>query len=235
MSSEKQQRSYLNKSESGLVEAKMLINLQPNTESVLLKKATLTQPGFLVLREVVDGKAAQIVEISSYLEIGTYTDIIIPVGEFYTGDTELMAVIYTDEGNDRILNDLDQPFVDTDGNIVATYTATGFSVEGEVFKGVQDIQSMNMGDMNMQTVRYTNEGFEPSVLEVKKGSVVHFVNESNMQMWVATDNHPAHDILPTFDQFKPGDMYMYIFEELGEWVYHDHLNAALTGSIIVTN
>ena len=68
--------------------------------------------------------------------------------------------------------------------------------------------------------------------------MVHFVNESSIDMWVATDDHPAHTDLPTFDQFKgspPGEQYVYIFDEVGEWKYHDHLTPTATGIITVTN
>lgn len=218
-------------------DASVLVTPQPNSNVVVVQKATLSQPGFLVLREVIDGTAAQIVEISSYLETGTHTDIRIPVGEFYTGDAELIVVVYGDAGNDQVLNDFDQPFINKDGTSVATYVATGLSVADEVLKSRQAELpvGISLGDMSMPTVTYTNSGFEPELLEVKKGSMVHFVNESDTQMWVASDSHPAHDILPTFDQFKTGDLYMYIFEESGEWAYHDHLNAAFTGVIKVIN
>jgi len=220
-------------------EASILMAPSSDTETVVVQKATLTEPGFVVLREVINGTAAQIVEISSYLEAGTHTNIVIPVGEFYTGDAELMSIVYTDAGNDQILNDLDQPFIASDGAYVATYVATGLSVPVEVFTPAQGTlpTSISMGDMmtNMPTITYTNDGFDPATLEVTRGAMVHFVNESDTQMWVASDSHPAHDVLPTFDQFKPGDLYMYIFEETGEWEYHDHLNAAFTGIITVTN
>jgi|AntRauTorckE6833_2_1112554.scaffolds.fasta_scaffold39029_2 plastocyanin len=222
-----------------LVEANVKVNPQPDTNTVQVQAATLTEPGFLVLREVIDGMAAQVVEISAYLEAGTYTDLTIYAGEFYTGDAELMVVVYTDQQNDQVLNDLDQPFVASDGSFVATYVATGESVPTSVFNPTQAAlpTSISMGDMamSMPTITYTNDGFEPATLEVSKGAMVHFVNESDTEMWVASDSHPAHDILPTFDQFKPGDMYMYIFEEAGEWAYHDHLTPTAVGTITVTN
>ena len=220
-------------------ETSVRVTPSSGTGVVVVKNTTLTKPGFLVLREVINGTAAQIVEISSYLEAGTYSDVAIPVGEFYTGEAELMVIVYTDQGNDRVLNDLDQPFEASDGSFVATYVATGESVPTSVFNPVQGAlpTSISMGDMamSMPTIAYTNDGFEPATLEVKRGAMVHFVNESDKQMWVASNSHPAHDVLPTFDQFKTGDLYMYVFEEAGEWEYHDHLNAAFTGSITVTN
>jgi len=220
-------------------EASVKVSPQPDTKTVKVQEAILTEPGFLVLREVIVGTAAQVVEISSYLEAGTYTDLTIYAGEFYTGDAELMVVVYTDQQNDQVLNDLDQPFVASDGSFVATYVATGESVPTSVFNPTQGVlpTSILMGDMamNMPTITYTNDGFKPATLAVKRGAMVHFVNESDAEMWVASDSHPAHDVLPTFDQFKPGDLYMYVFEEAGEWEYHDHLNAAFTGIIKVTN
>ena len=191
-------------------ETSVRVTPSSGTGVVVVKNTTLTKPGFLVLREVINGTAAQIVEISSYLEAGTYSDVAIPVGEFYTGEAELMVIVYTDQGNDRVLNDLDQPFEASDGAFVATYVATGLSVLAEVFTSAQGTLpvSISMGEMamDMPTITYTNDGFEPATLEVKRGAMVHFVNESDTQMWVASDSHPAHDVLPTFDQFKPGDL-----------------------------
>lgn len=219
------------------VQASVLVAPQPNSKEIKIQKAVLTEPGFIVLREVIGGTAAQIVEISRHLESGTYTDISIPVGEFYTGNSELMVIVYADAGDDQILNDLDQPFIDIDGSFVATYVTTGLPVADKVFNPNQGVlqEGISLGNMTVPTVTYTNSGFEPAVLEVAKGSMVHFVNKSDTSMWVASNSHPAHDILPTFDQFKTGDMYMYIFEESGEWEYHDHRNAAFTGVIQVTD
>jgi len=212
------------------------VSPQTVTETVVIQKAVLSEPGFLVLREVIDGQVAQIVEISSYLAAGTYTDLAIPVGEFYTGEAQLMVVVYSDAEDDKILNDLDQPFVDSTGVTVASYVATGLAVPASIFSSAPAVQPMNMGGMNMdmQTVRYTDAGFEPAVLEVEVGTMVSFVNDSAAQMWVASDPHPAHTILPTFDQFKANDSYTYTFTEVGEWQYHDHLNPTAGGTIIVT-
>lgn len=216
-------------------EANLLVLPQAGTETVVVQKTTLTEPGFLVLREVIEDTAAQIVEISPYLAAGTYTDITIPIGEFYTGDSELAVVIYADAKNDQTLNDLDQPYLDDEANAVAAFVTTGVSVPPEVFSQIKKSQPMNMGGMDAQIVRYTNSGFVPATLAVKPGSLVRFVNDSDTEMWVASDNHPAHTDLPTFDQFKASDSYSYVFEEIGEWAFHDHLNAAFTGTITVTN
>lgn len=213
--------------------AQLFVQAEPNAETVVVTEAVLTEPGYLVVREIIGDTAGQIVEISSHLDAGTYSSIEIPLGEFYSGKNELMVLIYEDTGNDQVLNDLDQPFVDADGNFVARFVATGDVVANEVIE--TKLAGISLADMSMntQTITYTNEGFSPATLEVGIGAMVHFVNESDTQMWVASDSHPAHDVLPTFDQFKPGDMFMYVFEEPGTWEYHDHLNPSAVGEIIV--
>lgn len=213
--------------------ATLVILPQSNTEKIVVNEAVLTVPGYVVVREVIGDTAGQIVEISSYLDAGTYSNIEIPLGEFYTGENELMVLVYADAGGDKVLNDLDQPFVDTKGDFVARLVATGEVVSNEIIESKPDGIPLMMMGMGMPTITYTNEGFQPATLEVGVGAMVHFVNESDTEMWVASDSHPAHDILPTFDQFKTGDMFMYIFEEPGTWEYHDHLNPTAVGEIIV--
>jgi len=213
--------------------AQLFVRAETNAETVVVTEAVLTEPGYLVVREVIGDTAGQIVEISPYLDAGTYSNIEIPLGEFYTGENELMVLVYADAEGDKVLNDFDQPFIDENSNFVARFVATGDVVANEVV-GVKPagISLADMG-MNAQTITYTNEGFSPATIEVGVGAMIHFVNESDTQMWVASDSHPAHDVLPTFDQFKPGDMFMYVFEEPGTWEYHDHLNPSAVGEIIV--
>lgn len=213
--------------------AQLFVQADSNAKTVIVTEAVLTEPGYLVVREVIGDTAGQIVEISSYLEAGTYSNIEITLGEFYTGENELMVLVYADAGGDKVLNDLDQPFVDAKGDFVARLVATGEVVSNEIIESKPDGIPLMMMGMGMPTVTYTNEGFQPATLEVGVGAMVHFVNESDTSMWVASDSHPAHDILPTFDQFKTGDMFMYIFEESGTWEYHDHLNPTAVGKITV--
>ena len=73
-------------------------------------------------------------------------------------------------------------------------------------------------------------------MDLQKGETVRFINESSVGMWVATDEHPQHTILSTFDQFgiaENGESYDYTFEKSGTWGYHDHIDASKLGTIIV--
>ena len=86
-------------------------------------------------------------------------------------------------------------------------------------------------------VTLTNTGFAPSPVTVKVGTTVTFVNESTAIMWVASDPHPAHTILPEFDAkagINRGGTYEYTFAKVGTWTYHNHLNPSAKGTVVVT-
>lgn len=80
------------------------------------------------------------------------------------------------------------------------------------------------------------EGFSPSEVKIKVGSAVRFVNKSKQWHWPASDLHPTHTLYPEFDPKKtigPGEEWTFTFEKTGEWGFHDHLGAYLTGTVIV--
>jgi len=102
--------------------------------------------------------------------------------------------------------------------------------------------------LSANTVHYTDAGFSPSTITVKKGTVVSFLNQSDREMWVATDEHPSHTgyagtsrnehctagSATAFDQCGRGNVYMFTFDKVGTWDYHDHVNAQFGGTVVVT-
>jgi plastocyanin len=85
-------------------------------------------------------------------------------------------------------------------------------------------------------VTYTNSGFSPRTITINRGQTVRFVNNSSRNMWVASDPHPTHTIYPEFDSKRgvvSGSHYEFTFNRVGTWNYHDHLNASMTGTVIV--
>lgn len=87
------------------------------------------------------------------------------------------------------------------------------------------------------TVVYTNEGYFPKEISVKKGDTLKFVNMSDRMIWTASDEHPAHTIYPEFDQktsAAKGNEYSFTFEKVGTWGYHNHNNSRHIGTVIVT-
>jgi len=85
-------------------------------------------------------------------------------------------------------------------------------------------------------VTLSDKGFAPDPITVKVGTTVAFVNESGGAMWVASAPHPTHSLLPGFDQLASvarGGTYEYAFTKVGTWKYHNHVNASVTGSVVV--
>lgn len=210
-------------------EEKLLVFPQEARTSVKIESVTIDQGGFVVVRGSDGKRLSQVIEMSQYLEPGEYKSITIELGDFYEykPEDQLIAMIYHDEG-DKTFNELDQPAI----NGSAVFVKTGQLVPSSVF----DEQVVASDGMGMATVTYTNNGFTPAKLTVPVGTMVEFVNKSDIEMWVASNIHPEHDLLPTFDQFKSvgkDRSYMYTFDKKGSWKYHDHLSPSFEGVINV--
>lgn len=208
---------------------KITVTPQGAKTSVTIDSATLSIGGYIVIHGSDGKRLGQIIEVSKYLEAGVSKNIIISLGDFYTDEEkgQLIAMIYHDDG-DKVFNDLDQPASSPSAVFVKTATSVPTSVLSQ--------QAAPANGMGMETVVYTNDGFRPAKLTIPVGTMVEFVNQSDKQMWVASNIHPSHEILPTFDEFKgvgKGQTYMYTFDKKGTWPYHDHINASLEGVINV--
>ena len=87
-----------------------------------------------------------------------------------------------------------------------------------------------------QTITYADSGFSPQSLTIKAGDTVIFKNNSDGDFWPASGPHPAHTNYPEFDAKKAistGGSYSFTFTRTGSWKYHNHLNPASTGTIVV--
>ena len=94
------------------------------------------------------------------------------------------------------------------------------------------------------TISYTEVGYNPANVTIKKGDTVKFVNNSAKDMWPASAKHPTHEIYPEtggclgskFDacaRLKTGESYSFKFNLVGEWGYHDHISPNFFGKITV--
>lgn len=95
-------------------------------------------------------------------------------------------------------------------------------------------------------ISYIDGGFEPIRSTIFVGQTVRFVNNSDRDMWVASDIHPTHagyivksekDCLgSSFDQCKAvakGGSWDFKFTAVGSWDYHNHMKATDQGTIYV--
>lgn len=135
----------------------------------------------------------------------------------------------------------------------ATSTAPGKGA-GEIIPTVgSDPNKASVGAAGGQTtnspatvVIYTEQGFTPEIVTIKKGGSVTFRNKSGRDMWVASNPHPTHTFYPeksasdclgsSFDACRgvaAGADWSFAFKSLGRWRYHDHLREDSQGTVIV--
>jgi len=101
-------------------------------------------------------------------------------------------------------------------------------------------------DMFAALVTYTDSGFEPAVVTIKKGETVRFVDQSTGGMWVASAKHPTHAVYPqksetdclgsSFDSCRAlsaGEFWEFTFDEAGTWKYHNHVQPGHVGTVVV--
>src|SRR3989338_3483773 len=96
-------------------------------------------------------------------------------------------------------------------------------------------QEMSNASEVVVTVNENSE-FVPKVVNVKKGDKVTWINKSSKAVWPASAMHPTHLLYPEFDALrglKPGENYSFVFEKVGSWKYHDHLNPSSFGTVEV--
>lgn len=87
------------------------------------------------------------------------------------------------------------------------------------------------------TVNYTGSGFSPNTVTINAGDTVRFVNTGQTAaVWPASNPHPIHTDAPGFDARRPldtGGSYSFTFTRAGTFGYHNHLNLAQTGTVVV--
>jgi len=100
----------------------------------------------------------------------------------------------------------------------------------------EDLKTTQEMTQDRLVVVYNNEGFSPKNITIKTGESIKFINLSDRKMWVASNDHPTHDIYPEFDQkdiVLRGGEYIFKFEKKGKWGFHNHLYSEHEGIIIV--
>ena len=89
------------------------------------------------------------------------------------------------------------------------------------------------------TIEYKDGEFSPECLQISPGTTVTWVNQSDKDIQIGTDPHPAHsgnkevsngEYVLTLD---PGEEATVNVDKVGKSAYHNHLNSSAGGAIIV--
>lgn len=85
------------------------------------------------------------------------------------------------------------------------------------------------------TITFTDDGYSPSTLTVKAGTVITIKNNSSNDMQFSSDSHPTHKDYPELNMevLEPGESATLTLTVKGTHGYHDHLDSTRTGTIIV--
>ena len=85
-------------------------------------------------------------------------------------------------------------------------------------------------------ITYTDYGFSPSVVNVKKGGKVIFKNESSKMMLVYSAPYPSHTDYPELNAkeiVEKDGSYSFVFEKRGAWGFYNYFSPNDTGKVVV--
>ena len=90
-------------------------------------------------------------------------------------------------------------------------------------------------DSKVAHVEIGRDGFLPVSLTIKKGMIVEWENEDDIERILASNPHPAHTDLKELEspRLMEHQSYQFTFDKVGTFSYHDHLNPTINGTITV--
>lgn len=119
---------------------------------------------------------------------------------------------------------------------------TGLAPMPEFTDETQAKLEMSSGFQHL--VSYTNGGFEPAELTVKRGETVRFTNNSSSDLWIAADgtsvqiyprskSNCSSSDLDSCNPFSPQDFWEFTFDLAGEWHVINNLDKTKGARIVV--
>ncbi len=114
-------------------------------------------------------------------------------------------------------------------------TATPSNTQTETANQSEQSTKASEASNASNTLTYSDNGFSPASLTVKKGSTVTLKNTSSKTVQFDSDPHPVHTDNPELNQptLAPGESQTFTVNTTGTFGFHNHLNPGDTGTIIV--
>lgn len=85
-------------------------------------------------------------------------------------------------------------------------------------------------------ITFTNSGFSPQDVSVKKGTKITVKNDSDSNVQFSSDDHPTHTKQTEMNlrTLQPGESASFTVTRVGTWGFHDHIDDSKTGTLTVT-
>lgn len=117
----------------------------------------------------------------------------------------------------------------------APASETSDTVETQTTESETEVQS-EVGATETATITFTNAGFTPGSLTVKKGATITVKNTSSTEVQFSSDDHPTHRLNTEMNlkTLQPGESASFTAETVGTHGFHDHIDDSKTGTLIVT-
>lgn len=119
----------------------------------------------------------------------------------------------------------------TDSDDTSSSTAANSSASNSS----ETSENTDQAEASTTTISYTDSGFSPKTITVKVDSVVTVKNDSSSVLQFSSNPHPAHtdeDEL-NLSSLSPGKSTTFKVTRTGSFGFHNHLNEADTGTLVV--
>jgi len=230
-------------------------------EQVIITRLFLDNPGYIVIHKVADGAPGPVIGNSELLN-GENSDVSVEISD-YENENELIAMLHYDDGDEGYEFPGDDAPAQLDGSVVLTKFLVLNSQPSEEPVATAEVEPVATAEAESSseevTVEITSSGFVPRTVSINTGDTVTFVNNNGPARWPASNRHPIHTNYPAdysggsfsgsracaglgntkpgaFDacqRLNTGEQYSIMFNEVGSWFYHDHLNPSRGGTIVV--
>jgi len=102
--------------------------------------------------------------------------------------------------------------------------------------GTTQNETSNQAQTGDATITFTETGFSPSQLTVKKGTKITVINNSSHTLQFSSGEHPTHQENPEMNMgdLAPGEQGTVTLNHVGTHSFHDHHDDSKTGTLIVT-
>lgn len=89
---------------------------------------------------------------------------------------------------------------------------------------------------DVATITFTDEGFTPAEITVKKGTKITVINNADRDVQFSSDEHPSHRDNPEMNlrTLGTGESDSYTANTVGTHMFHDHIDESQVGTVIVT-